>query len=65
VFVAALTEQPTGDALLRIGPSRVTTGEPLSSCTPGAASTLTLAKDGTLERATAGGGGKLTYEKES
>ncbi len=65
VFVAALAERPTGDALLRIGPSRVTTGEPLSSCTPGAASTLTLGKDGTLERATAGGGGKLTYEKES
>ncbi|WP_371660784.1 serine/threonine-protein kinase [Streptomyces sp. NBC_00280] len=65
VFVAALTEQPTGETLLRIGPSRVTTGEPLSACSPGAASTLTLGKDGTLERVTAGGGGKLTYEKES
>ncbi len=65
VFVAALAEQPTDDALLRIGPSRVTTGEPSSSCTPGAASTLTLGKDGTMQRATEGNGGKLTYEKGS
>jgi hypothetical protein len=65
VFTATLTERPTGDTLLRIARSQVTTGEPPSSCTPGAASTLTLRKDGTLERATTGGGGKLTYEKES
>ncbi|NEA64393.1 serine/threonine-protein kinase [Streptomyces sp. SID12488] len=65
VFVAALSEQPTKGALLRITPSQVTTGEPPSACTPGAASTLTLRKDGTLERATEGSGGKLTYEKES
>ena len=65
VFAATLTERPTDDALLRITPSQVTVGEPPSSCTPGAASTLTLRKDGTLERATAGSGGKLTYEKES
>ncbi|MGY1499745.1 serine/threonine-protein kinase [Streptomyces sp. QTS52] len=65
VFVAALTERSTSEALLRIGPSRVTVGEPASACTPGAASTLTLRKDGTLERATEGSGGKLTYGKES
>ncbi|WP_405818375.1 protein kinase [Streptomyces sp. NBC_01390] len=65
VFAADLTERPTGDTLLNIGPSQVTSGEPASSCTPGAASTLTLRKNGTLRRVTAGGGGELTYEKES
>ncbi|WP_330289897.1 serine/threonine-protein kinase [Streptomyces sp. NBC_00576] len=65
VFAAPLAERPTDEALLRISPSQITTGEPPSACTPGAASTLTLRKDGTLERATAGGGGKLTYEKKS
>ncbi|MDX2544251.1 serine/threonine-protein kinase [Streptomyces sp. WI04-05B] len=65
VFAAALTERPTGDTLLNLGPSQVTSGEPASSCTPGAASTLTLRKNGTLRRVTAGGGGELTYEKSS
>ncbi len=64
-FVATLAEQPSNAALLRIGPSRVTSGEPASYCTPGAATTLTLLPNGTLQRVTAGSGERLTYEKES
>ncbi|GAA3895280.1 hypothetical protein GCM10023084_55020 [Streptomyces lacrimifluminis] len=65
VFVATLAEQPANGTLLRIAPSRVTVGEPPSACSPGAASTLTLREDGTLERATTGSGGRLTYGKKS
>ncbi|WP_329274917.1 serine/threonine-protein kinase [Streptomyces sp. NBC_01451] len=66
VFVATLAEQPAKGAALRISPSQVTTGEPPSACTPGAASTLTLSKDGgTLQRATEDNGGELTYEREN
>ncbi|MFI1360314.1 serine/threonine-protein kinase [Streptomyces sp. NPDC020898] len=65
VFVATLAEQPSDAALLRIGPSRVASGEPASYCTPGAPTTLTLLPNGTLQRVTAGTGERLTYEKES
>ncbi|MDQ0933499.1 protein kinase domain-containing protein [Streptomyces turgidiscabies] len=64
-FVAALTERPTKGTRLTIGPTQVTSGEPASACTPGAASTLTLLGDGKLRRATTGGDGQLTYEKDS
>ncbi|WP_105973066.1 serine/threonine-protein kinase [Streptomyces geranii] len=65
VFEAGLAQQPTADAPLSIGPSKVTTAEPASYCTPGGATTLTLLPDGTLRRATASGGEQLTYTKES
>lgn len=65
VFVADLAEQPSGDALLRIGPSRVASGEPVSYCSPGGATTLTLLPNGTLQRVTVGSGERLTYEKEN
>ncbi|MGW6924930.1 protein kinase domain-containing protein [Streptomyces sp. NPDC054950] len=62
-FSAALSERPGGEGPLKIGPSKVTTGEPLSSCSPGAASEVTLLSDGTLRRVNTGTGEKLTYTR--
>ncbi|MFF7447371.1 MULTISPECIES: protein kinase [unclassified Streptomyces] len=64
VFEADLAEKPDADGPLEIGPSTVTVGEPASSCTPGAASEVTLLPDGTLERVNTGNGEKLTYTKQ-
>ncbi|MGW7209366.1 serine/threonine-protein kinase [Streptomyces sp. NPDC054837] len=64
VFEAALTEAPADNGPLRIGPSTVTVGEPASSCSPGAASEVTLLSNGTLERVNASNGEKLTYTKQ-
>ncbi|MDT7846271.1 serine/threonine-protein kinase [Streptomyces justiciae] len=64
VFQAALTEAPGSDGPLEIGPSTVTVGEPATSCTPGAATEITLKPDGTLERVNTGSGEKLTYTKQ-
>ncbi|MCX5369035.1 protein kinase [Streptomyces sp. NBC_00015] len=62
-FSADLSERPGGEGPLKIGPSKVTTGEPLSSCSPGAASEVTLLADGTLRRVNTGTGEKLTYTR--
>ncbi|MFI5799308.1 serine/threonine-protein kinase [Streptomyces sp. NPDC051677] len=62
-FSAGLTERPSGDGPLEIGPSKVTAGEPLTSCSPGAASEVTLLADGKLQRVNTGTGEKLTYTK--
>ncbi|MFE2939198.1 protein kinase [Streptomyces sp. NPDC059255] len=63
VFEAPLaTEPPEGTSQLRIGPSRVTTGEPMSACTPGPATDLTVLPDGKLRRVTADGE-SLTYTR--
>ncbi|MEV7864747.1 serine/threonine-protein kinase [Streptomyces sp. NPDC088124] len=63
VFEAPLaTEPPEDTSPLRIGPSRVTTGEPMSACTPGSASDLTILPDGKLRRVTTSGE-SLTYTK--
>ncbi|WP_416970533.1 protein kinase domain-containing protein [Streptomyces sp. 4F14] len=63
-FTATLTRRPaTGDGPLAYGPSRVTTGRPLSSCTPGAATEVTLLPGGALERVSTATGEKLTYTK--
>ncbi|SNX62832.1 serine/threonine protein kinase [Streptomyces sp. TLI_55] len=64
VFQAALTEPPGSDGPLEIGPSTVTVGEPATSCSPGAATEITLKSDGTLERVNTGTGEKLTYTKQ-
>ncbi|MFF3173864.1 protein kinase [Streptomyces sp. NPDC057900] len=63
VFEADLTDVVTGDAPLRIGPSEVTLGQPMSSCTPGGPTTLTLLPDGTLSRENTDTGETLTYTK--
>lgn len=41
----------------------MTLGEPISSCTPGKATTLTLLSDGTLRRENTETGEQLTYTK--
>ncbi len=62
VFEAALTDEPDDDGPLQIGPSTVTTGEPAESCSPGAATTVTLLPDGQLRRVDTAGK-SVTYSK--
>ncbi|MGW0841105.1 serine/threonine-protein kinase [Streptomyces sp. NPDC002787] len=62
VFEAALAEEPADGGPLEIGPSTVTTGEPAASCSPGAATTVTLLPDGQLRRVDATGK-SVTYSK--
>ncbi|MET7852533.1 serine/threonine-protein kinase [Streptomyces avermitilis] len=63
VFKAELSEKPSGDGPLEIGPSTVTVGEPASSCTPGDASEITLLPDGSLRRVKKGTSESLTYTR--
>ncbi|MFF9058825.1 serine/threonine-protein kinase [Streptomyces sp. NPDC014882] len=62
-FAAALNRPPTARSPLTLGPSEVTTGEPLSSCSPGAATEVTLLPDGRLQRLNPTTGEKLTYDR--
>ncbi|MEU0057169.1 serine/threonine-protein kinase [Streptomyces sp. NPDC006334] len=62
-FTADLARQPVDDGPLAIGPSTVVTGKPLSSCTPGAATEVTLLPDGRLQRLNRSTGEKLTYTR--
>ncbi|MDT0574271.1 serine/threonine-protein kinase [Streptomyces sp. DSM 3412] len=62
VFEAALTDEPDDEGPLRIGPSTVTTGEPAESCSPGAATTVTLLPGGQLRRVDTAGKA-VTYTK--
>ncbi|MFF0077897.1 serine/threonine-protein kinase [Streptomyces sp. NPDC005494] len=64
VFQADLETSPGSGASVRIGPSRVTSGEPMSSCTPGRPTVLTLLPDGSLRREITATGESLTYTKE-
>lgn len=63
VFQAELAAAPSGDGPLRIGPSTVTVAEPASSCTPGAASEVTILPDGRLRRVSTDSGKSLTFAK--
>ncbi|MFB6783720.1 protein kinase [Streptomyces sp. NPDC056352] len=63
VFQADLTDEPSPDGPIHIGPSTITLGEPMTSCTPGNATTLTLLPDGTLRRENPETGEKITYTK--
>lgn len=63
VFQAELTAAPGAGGPLVIGPSEVTGGAPISSCSPGAASEITLLSDGRLRRVNTGSGESLTYTK--
>ncbi|MFJ4617509.1 protein kinase [Streptomyces sp. NPDC088812] len=62
-FTAELLQRPSSEGPLRIGPSTVTTGEPLSSCSPGAPTEVTLLSDGRLQRVNTSTGEKLTYTR--
>ncbi|MDX3532747.1 serine/threonine protein kinase, partial [Streptomyces sp. ID05-39B] len=62
-FAATLTKAPAPESPLTLGPSKVTTGEPLSSCSPGAATEVTLLPGGRLQRLNPTTGEKLTYSR--
>ncbi|MDX3854050.1 serine/threonine-protein kinase [Streptomyces sp. AK02-01A] len=62
VFEAPLTSAPASGAPLSIGASKVTTGEPMTACTPGTPTELTILSDGRLRRVTTTGD-SLTYKK--
>ncbi|MFJ8198836.1 protein kinase [Streptomyces sp. NPDC096152] len=64
VFEARLTQRPGANGPLEIGPSTVTSGQPRSACTPGAATEVTLLPDGSLERVNTSNGEKLTYTRQ-
>lgn len=63
VFQADLATEPSEGEPVSIGPSAVTEGEPMTSCTPGSSTTLTLLPDGTLSRTNTDSGERLTYTK--
>lgn len=63
VFRADLQSEPSSGGPVRIGPSRVAEGEPMSSCTPGEATVLTLLPDGSLHREITATGTSLTYTR--
>ncbi|MGW2820170.1 protein kinase domain-containing protein [Streptomyces sp. NPDC001443] len=60
-FTAHLTRKPGADGPLEIGPSTVTSGEPRASCSPGAATEISLLPSGGLERVNTSTGESLTY----
>ncbi|MEU6535757.1 protein kinase [Streptomyces sp. NPDC047000] len=62
VFEAPLAQEPDGTGPLEIGPSTVASG-PSGSCTPGAASEVSLLPDGSLQRVSSDNGAKLVYSK--
>ncbi|MGW0934523.1 protein kinase domain-containing protein [Streptomyces sp. NPDC002666] len=63
VFQADLATEPSEGEPVSIGPSAVTEGEPMTSCTPGSSTTLTLLPDGTLSRVNTDSGERLTYTR--
>ncbi|MFJ9680149.1 protein kinase [Streptomyces sp. NPDC101194] len=63
VFTAGLASEPTPNGPVQISPSTVTVGKPMSSCTPGKATTLTLLPNGTLSREIPETGERLTYTR--
>ncbi|WP_406438700.1 serine/threonine protein kinase [Streptomyces sp. NBC_00631] len=63
-FTGKLAEKPGSAGPLEIGPSKVTTGKPLSSCTAGKATEVTLLPNGKLKRVQKDGAESLTYSKE-
>lgn len=62
-FEADLVTAPESGESVSIGPSRVTSGEPMSSCTPGRPTVLTLLSDDELRRETTATGDSLTYTR--
>ncbi|MEU2128911.1 serine/threonine-protein kinase [Streptomyces sp. NPDC018352] len=64
VFQAELTAEPSPGGPVQVGPSTVTVGEPMTSCTAGKATTLTLLPDGSLRRENNDNGDQLTYTKD-
>ncbi|MET7365407.1 protein kinase [Streptomyces sp. NPDC005566] len=63
VFQAPLRSEPSSGSPVSIGPSTVSVGEPMASCTPGKPTVLTLLPDGTLRREATDTGESLTYTR--
>ncbi|MFE5090730.1 hypothetical protein ACFRCI_10075 [Streptomyces sp. NPDC056638] len=63
VFRADLTAEPSPTGPVEVGPSTVVVGEPMTSCTAGKPTTLTLLPDGSLRRENTDTGEQLTYTK--
>ncbi|WP_327329450.1 serine/threonine protein kinase [Streptomyces sp. NBC_01208] len=63
VFQADLESASSSEESVRVGASRITEGEPLTSCSPGKPTILTLLPDGSLRREIASSGESLTYTK--
>ncbi|WP_405686592.1 hypothetical protein [Streptomyces sp. NBC_00057] len=63
VFQANLTAEPSPNGPVEVGPSTVVVGEPMTSCTAGKPTTLTLLPDGSLRRENTDNGEQLTYTK--
>ncbi|MFJ6012506.1 protein kinase [Streptomyces sp. NPDC092952] len=63
VFRANLAAEPAEGGPVRVGPSEVESGKPMTSCTAGGATTLTLHPNGTLTRENSASGDRLTYTK--
>ncbi|MFI2617457.1 serine/threonine-protein kinase [Streptomyces sp. NPDC018584] len=55
--------ESASDERLHIGPTEITVGEPMSACTPGEPSVVTILGNGKLRRANTDGRGELTYDK--
>ncbi|MEU1147884.1 serine/threonine-protein kinase [Streptomyces sp. NPDC005863] len=55
--------QSASDDRLHIGPTVITVGEPMASCTPGEPSVVTILGNGKLRRANTDGSGELTYDR--
>lgn len=63
VFTAPLAAVSKGGSRLTLGPSKVTSGKPLASCSPGGTSTLTLESRNTLRRVNSSSGEAITYSR--
>ncbi|MFJ8446437.1 serine/threonine-protein kinase [[Kitasatospora] papulosa] len=63
VFQADLESAPSSEESVRVGASRITEGEPMTSCSPGKPTILTLLPDGDLRREIASSGQSLTYTR--
>ncbi|MGW9053597.1 serine/threonine-protein kinase [[Kitasatospora] papulosa] len=63
VFQADLESASSSEESVRVGASRITEGEPMTSCSPGKPTILTLLPDGGLRREIASSGESLTYRK--
>ncbi|MER8029036.1 hypothetical protein ABTZ78_08750 [Streptomyces bauhiniae] len=64
VFAAELAQEQGADGTLKLTGSTATSGAPLSSCAPGAPTTLTLLPDGRLRRTGPSGAEALTYTRK-
>ncbi|WP_369216493.1 serine-threonine protein kinase [Streptomyces flavofungini] len=56
--------ESASDERLHFGGTEITVGEPMSACTPGKPSVVTILGNGKLRRANTDGSGELTFDKE-